>query len=163
MKISISSVSDSYGWDAYLYAYAIDDAEKVATSDVSMEAVTLVNDKPGISYTCDDENASWATDFYGNPSLQVAPTAGSYTIKYTPNNLSDKGLLIVEASGSSYTIIDKESIKLDTEAKTITFNTTTNEGTSTKTDYIYLKYYSDPNNTTFTDLNVSIKIQQPVK
>lgn len=160
-KISVSSVSDSNGWDAYVYAYAIDDTEKVAISDISMEAVTLVNDKPGISWVCEDENTSIATDFYGNPALQVAPTAGSYTIKYTPNNLSDKGLLIVEASSSSYTIIDKSSIVLDTEAKTIKFNTTANEGTSTKTDYIYLKYYSDPNNTTFTDLNVSIKIQQP--
>ena len=129
-----------------------------------MQAVTLVNDKPGISYTCDDENASWATDFYGNRALQVAPTAGSYTIKYTPNNLSDKGLLVVEpSSGTTYSIIDKSSIQHNAEAKTITFNTTTNEGSSTKTDYIYLKYYSDPNNTTFTDLNVSIKIQQPAK
>lgn len=160
-KISVSSVSDSNGWDAYVYAYAIDDTEKVAISNISMEAVTLVNDKPGISWVCEDENTSIATDFYGNPALQVAPTAGSYTIKYTPNNLSDKGLLIVEPSASSYTIIDKSSIVLDTEAKTIKFNTTANEGTSTKTDYIYLKYYSDPNNTTFTDLNVTIKIQQP--
>lgn len=160
-KISVSSVSDSNGWDAYLYAYAIDDTEKVAISDISMQAVTLVNDQPGISWVCEDENTSITTDFYGKPALQVAPTAGSYTIKYTPNNLSDKGLLIFEASNSSYTIIDKSSIVLDTEAKTIKFNTTTNEGTSTKTDYIYLKYYSDPSNTTFTDLNVSIKIQQP--
>ena len=163
-KISVSSVSDSNGWDAYLYAYAIDDAEKVAISDISMQAVTLVNDKPGISYTCEDENASWATDFYGNRALQVASNAGSYTIKYTPNNLSDKGLLVVEpSSGTTYSIIDKSSIQHNAEAKTITFNTTTNEGSSTKTDYIYLKYYSDPNNTTFTDLNVSIKIQQPAK
>ena len=126
-----------------------------------MEAVTLVNDKPSISWVCEDENTSITTDFYGRPALQVAPTAGSYTIKYTPNNLSDKGLLIVEASSSSYTIIDKSSIVLDTEAKTIKFNTTANGGTSTKTDYIYLKYYSDPNDTTFTAANAEIKIQQP--
>ena len=163
VKISISSVSDSYGWDAYVYAYAIDDEEKVAISDITMEAVTLVNDKPGISFSCDDENAKMG-DYYGTPLLEVAPTAGSYTIKYTPNNLSDKGLLIVEDSGSTYyDVIDKSSIVLDTEAKTITFNTTTNEGTSTKVDYIYLKYYSDPNSTTFTDLYVSIKIQQPAQ
>jgi hypothetical protein len=160
-KIPVSSVSDTYGWNAYIYVYAIDDAEKVAISALTKMAVTLVNDQPSISWTCEDENTSIATDFFGKLSLQVAPTAGSYTIKYTPNNLSESGLLIFEASSSSYTIIDKSSIVLDTEAKTIKFNTTANEGASTKTDYIYLKYYSDPNNTTFTDLNVTIKIQQP--
>ena len=162
VKISISSVSDSYGWDAYVYAYAIDDEEKVAISDITMEAVTLVNDKPSISWTCEDENASIATDFYGNPALQVAPTAGSYTIKYTPNNLSAEGRLIIETSaGTTYSVVDKASFQHDAEAKTITFNTTTNEGTSTKVDYIYFTYYGP--GSTFSDLNVNIKIQQPAQ
>ncbi len=160
LKVDVSYVSDSYGWGAQIYAYAIDDTEKVAMSGVSKVATTLVNDKPGISFSSDDPNATFTSSTFGGLNLNVPAAAGTYTIKYTPNNLSENGLLKVEASSSYYTVIDKSSIVLDTEAKTITFTTTANEGTSTKTDYIYLKYYSDPNNTTYTDLNASVKVVQ---
>ena len=160
LKVDVSYVSDDYGWGAQIYAYAIDDTEKVAISGVSKVATTLVNDKPGISFSSDDPNATFTSSSFGGLNLNVPAAAGTYTIKYTPNNLSENGLLKVEASGSYYTVIDKSSIVLNTEAKTITFTTTANEGTSTKTDYIYLKYYSDPNNTTYTDLNASVKVVQ---
>lgn len=162
LKVNVSYVSDDYGWGAQIYAYAIDDTEKVAISGVSKVATTLVNDKPGISFSSDDPNATFTSSSFGGLNLNVPAAAGTYTIKYTPNNLSENGLLKVEASSSYYTVIDKSSIILNTEAKTITFTTTANEGTSTKTDYIYLKYYSDPNNTTYTDLNASVKVIQAV-
>ena len=162
LKIPVSSVSDTYGWNAYIYVYAIDDTEKVAISELTKIAVTLINDQPGISFTCDDPNAKLETSSFGTLQLTVLPTAGTYTFKYVPNNLSDKGLLLIEPStGSSYSVIVKESIVHDKEAHTVTFTTTTNETTSTKSDYIYFKYYSDPNDTTFTDLNKSLKISQP--
>ncbi|MBQ7341647.1 MAG: BACON domain-containing protein [Alistipes sp.] len=160
VKVNVSYVSDDYGWGAQIYAYAIDDTETVAISGVSRVATTLVNDKPGISFSSDDPNATFTSSSFGGLNLNVPAAAGTYTIKYTPNNLSESGLLKVEASGASYTVVDKSSIVLNTEAKTITFTTTANEGTTTKTDYIFFKYYSDPSNTTFTDLNASVKIVQ---
>ncbi len=160
LKVDVSYVSDSYGWDAQIYAYAIDEAEKVAISGVSKVETTLVNDEPGISFSCDDPNAKFETSSFGTTSLNIPATAGTYTIKYTPNNLSESGLLKVEASGSYYDVIVKESIVLDTAAKTVTFTTTANATTGVKSDYIYFKYYSDPNNTTFTDLNAQVKISQ---
>ena len=162
LKIPVSSVSDTYGWNAYIYVYAIDETEKVAISALTKVAVTLINDQPGISFTCDDPNAKLETSSFGTLQLTVLPTAGTYTFKYVPNNLSDKGLLLIEPStGSSYSVIVKESIVHDKEAHTVTFTTTTNETTGTKSDYIYFKYYEDPNDTTFTDLNKSLKISQP--
>lgn len=160
LKVNVSYVSDDYGWGAQIYAYAIDDTEKVAISGVSKVATTLVNDKPGISFSSDDPNATFTSSSFGGLNLNVPAAAGTYTIKYTPNNLSESGLLKVEASGASYTVVDKSSIVLDTEAKTVTFTTTANEGTTTKTDYIFFKYYSDSNNTAHTDLNASVKIVQ---
>ncbi len=162
LKIPVSSVSDTYGWNAYIYVYAIDDTEKVAISALTKMAVTLINDQPSISFTCDDPNAKLETSSFGTLQLTVLPTAGTYTFKYIPNNLSDKGLFLIEPStGSSYSVIVKDSIVHDKEAHTVTFTTTTNETTSSKSDYIFFKYYSDPNDTTFTDLNKSLKISQP--
>jgi hypothetical protein len=90
------------------------------------------------------------------------PTAGTYTFKYVPNNLSDKGLFLIEPStGSSYSVIVKDSIVHDKEAHTVTFTTTTNATESTKSDYIYFTYYEDPNDTTFSDLRKQLKISQP--
>lgn len=162
LKIKISSVSDLYGWDAYVYAYAVDDTEKNAISELTKEKVTLVNDKPSISFTCESDGTKWTEDFFGNKALEVPATAATVTIKYEPLNLSETGLLVVEPSTSqSYTVIDESTFVVDKEAKTVTFSVTANETASTKTDYIYFKYYSDPNDTTFTDLNASLKITQP--
>ncbi len=160
LKVEVSYVSDDYGWDAQIYAYAVDDTEKVAISGVSKTETKLVNDKPGISFSCDDPNAKFETSSFGTTTLNIPATAGTYTIKYTPNNLSENGLLMVEASSSYYDVIDKTSIVLNTEAKTVTFTTKENTTSYIKSDYIYFKYYSDPNDTTFTDLNASVKISQ---
>ena len=164
LKVKADSyVSDTNGWGIMIYAYAIDDSEKVAISGVSTTKTTLVNDKPEITFSCDDPNAKFETSSFGTTSLTVLPTAATYVVKYEPKNLSDKGLLKVEASGSYYTVVVKESIVLDTEAKTITFKTNDFPADSnySQSDYIYLKYYSDPNDTTYTDFNASLKITQP--
>ena len=163
LKIKISSVSDVYGWDAYVYAYAVDDTEKVAISDLTKVKTTLVNDKPSISFSCESDGTKWTEDFFGNKALEVPATATTITVKYEPLNLSETGLLVIEPSASqSYTVIDESTFTVDKAAKTVTFSITANDTTSTKIDYIYFKYYSDPNNTTFTDLNASLKISQPI-
>lgn len=165
LKVPVSYVSDSYGWDAYIYAFAIDNAEKVVISDLSKVETTLINDKPEIVITCDDPNATLASSSFGGLTLTILPSAATYTIKYEARNLSKDGLLIVEPSSSTYTVIDKTSIVHDKEKCTVTFNANAHPQTNTyaQSDYLYFKYYSDPNDLQFTDLNMSLKISQPAK
>ena len=86
-KVKVSP-SDYYGWDYYIYAYAVSEDEQSATSDVHKVLVTVKNDKPAISFE--------------TSPFDVSAEGGTYTIKYTISNPVEGGVVKFNGSQRNY-------------------------------------------------------------
>ncbi len=135
----------------YVYAYAVDDSEKMATSEVEMVAVTVPDDSPSFV---------WSDELVKDNTLTVDKQGGTFTIKYSVENPTPAGVVTIEESYDD--ILKKNNGKRvthDAEAQTITFTVTQNTDGYKRSTYVYLKYFSSADDTT-SDANISLKISQ---
>lgn len=136
----------------YVYAYAVDDAESIATSEVEMVAVTLINDAPTFEWV-QGNGVSGTT-------LSVAAAGGTYTIAYTINNPVDGGVVTVDEPYDDILVkSDGKKVVLDQQTQTITFTVSANTTKKSRSTYVYLKYFSSETDTS-SDANISLKISQ---
>ena len=145
-KLKVSP-SDYYGWDYYIYAYAVSNDESVATSDVHKVLVTVKNDKPAITF----ETSPYT----------VSAEGGSYSIKYTITNPVNGGVVKFNGSQSNYYgVLVNNSWSIDNEKSEITFQVNPYDA-SQNSHYatIYIAYYADETSTTSL-ATASIKINQ---
>lgn len=145
-KLKVSP-SDYYGWDWYIYAYAVSDDETVATSDVVKVLVTINNDKPALSFETSPFN--------------VSAEGGTYTIKYTLSNPVAGGVVKFNGSQSNYYgVLVDNSWSIDNEKGEITVQVNPYDA-SQYSHYatIYIAYYASESSTT-SICTASIKVNQ---
>ena len=145
-KVKVSP-SDYYGWDYYIYAYAVSEDEQSATSDVHKVLVTVKNDKPAISFE--------------TSPFDVSAEGGTYTIKYTISNPVEGGVVKFNGSQSNYYgVLVNDSWSIDNEKGEITVQVNPYDA-SQYSHYatIYIAYYADETSTTSL-ATASIKINQ---
>ena len=145
-KVKVSP-SDYYGWDYYIYAYAVSEDEQSATSDVHKVLVTVKNDKPAISFE--------------TSPFEVSAEGGTYTIKYTISNPVEGGVVKFNGSQSNYYgVLVNDSWSIDNEKGEITVQVNPYDA-SQYSHYatIYIAYYADETSTTSL-ATASIKINQ---
>ena len=150
-NVTLSNVAYQLDDEWYVYAYAINEEETIATSEVTMVAVTVPDDSP--YFVWDDERISSNT-------FTTDKNGGTFTIKYTIENPIAGGVVKVE---EPYDDIlkktDGKRVILDQEAQTITFTVQENKDGKARSTYVYLKYFSSADDTS-SDANVSLKISQ---
>ena len=145
-KLKVSP-SDYYGWDYYIYAYAVSEDEAVATSDVHKVLVTVKNDKPAITFE--------------TSPFEVSAEGGTYTIKYTISNPVNGGVVKFNGSQSNYYgVLVNDSWSINNEKCEITIQVNPYD-TSQYSHYatIYIAYYADETSTTSL-ATASLKINQ---
>ena len=145
-KLKVSP-SDYYGWDWYIYAYAVSDDEKIATSDIHKVLVTITNDKPALSFETSPFN--------------VSAEGGTYTIKYTLSNPVAGGVVKFNGSqGNYYGVLVNNSWSIDNEKSEITVQVNPYDA-SQYSHYatIYIAYYADETSTK-SICEASLKINQ---
>ena len=145
-KLKVSP-SDYYGWDWYIYAYAVSDDETVATSDVVKVLVTINNDKPALSFETSPFN--------------VSAEGGTYTIKYTLSNPVAGGVVKFNGSQSNYYgVLVDNSWSIDNEKGEITVQVNPYDA-SQYSHYatLYIAYYASESSAT-SICTASIKVNQ---
>ena len=94
--------SDYTDWEWYIYAYAVNDSEDVAISDVTKLLVEVVDDTPILNF--DPER------------IEVAGEGGKYTVKYTLTNGRPEGTVkFFQNPMDYYDILKPDSWTIDTE------------------------------------------------
>lgn len=135
----------------YVYAYAIDNDEKIATSEVEMVTVTVPDDSPSFV---------WSDELVKDNTLTVDKQGGTFTIKYSVENPVVGGVVKVEEPYDNILKkTDGKRVTIDEEAQTITFTVTQNTDGYKRSTYVYLKYFSSADDTS-SDANISLKISQ---
>lgn len=145
-KLKVSP-SDYYGWDYYIYVYAVSEDEAVATSDVHKVLVTVKDDKPAITFE--------------TSPFEVSAEGGTYTIKYTISNPVNGGVVKFNGSQSNYYgVLVNDSWSINNEKCEITVQVNPYD-TSQYSHYatIYIAYYADETSTTSL-ATASLKINQ---
>lgn len=150
--ITLNHTAISYDPQWYIYAYAIDDAEQRAISTVTMELVTLVEDRP--YFVWDDSRIS-------SNAISVDNTEQTITVKYKVENAHATGVVTVDDPYDDVLIkgADGKRITHDPVAQTITFTVSANTTKKSRTTYAYLTYYSSEDDKS-SDANISLKINQ---
>lgn len=144
-----------YDTEWYIYAYAINDNEEVATSEVEMVLVTLVDDSP--YFIWEDERV--VAGDYSN-TLTTDNKEQTFTIKYSIGNATPGGVVTIEEPYDNILVkTDGKRVTHDPEAQTITFTVSANGDGYKRTTYIYMKYFSSEEDTS-SDANSSLKIVQ---
>ncbi|MBR2400671.1 MAG: hypothetical protein IKB03_02785 [Tidjanibacter sp.] len=153
---TLTHIAYSYCTEWYVYAYAVNDAENAAISEVKMILVELVDDRPVIVWT--DERV---TSTSSSNTLSVDNTEQTFTISYDVLNDHAEGVVVVEESYDDTLVkgADGKRVKHDAEARTLTFTVSANTTKRARTTYIYLKYLSSADDTS-SDANSSLKISQ---
>ena len=145
-KLSVGP-SDYSGWDWYIYAYAVSEDETVAVSDVVKVLVTVVNDKPTLSF----EKAPF----------EVSAEGGVYKVKYIVTNPVEGGVVKFNGSQSNYYgVLKDNSWKINTETCEIEFEVNPYDA-SQYSHYatLYLAYYANEASTT-SIATASLKVNQ---
>ena len=149
--VVLTNAAYQYDPEWYAYAYAIDESETFATSEVEMVAVTLVNDCP---------NFVWSDERVSSNTFSVDKKGGTFTIKYTVENPVAGGVVkIEEPYDDILKKTDGKRVTLDEAAQTITFTVQENTTGKARSTYVYLKYFSSADDTS-SDANISLKISQ---
>lgn len=145
-KLSVDA-SDYYGWDWYIYVYAVSDDVKTALSDVEKVLVTIVNDMPVLTLETN--------------TLKVSAEGGNYTVKYTLENPIEGGVLAINGVITNYyNVLDADSIVLDTEACEIRFTVNPYDATQHSHYAIIPLTYYDIYDSKYSILNANLKIEQ---
>ena len=145
-KLSVGP-SDYSGWDWYIYAYAVSDDETAATSDVVKVLVTIVNDKPALSF----EKAPF----------EVSAEGGVYKVKYIVSNPVEGGVVKFNGSQSNYYgVLKEDSLKINTETCEVEFEVNPYDA-SQYSHYatLYIAYYANETSTT-SIATASLKVNQ---
>ena len=145
-KLSVGP-SDYSGWDWYIYAYAVSDDETAATSDVVKVLVTIVNDKPALSF----EKAPF----------EVSAEGGVYKVKYIVSNPVEGGVVKFNGSQSNYYgVLKDNSLKINTETCEVEFEVNPYDA-SQYSHYatLYIAYYANETSTT-SIATASLKVNQ---
>ena len=145
-KLSVGP-SDYSGWDWYIYAYAVSDDETAATSDVVKVLVTIVNDKPALSF----EKAPF----------EVSAEGGVYKVKYIVSNPVEGGVVKFNGSQSNYYgVLKEDSLKINTETCEVEFEVNPYDA-SQYSHYatLYIAYYANETSTT-TLATASLRVNQ---
>ncbi len=149
--ITLDNVAYLLDDEWYVYAYAVDNDEKIATSEVAMVAVTVPDDSP--YFVWDDERVS-------SNALNTDKNGGTFTIKYSIENPLAGGVVKIEEPYDNILVkTDGKRVSHDAEAQTITFTVSANTDGYKRSTYIYLKYFSSADDTS-SDANISLKISQ---
>ena len=152
-------VNGSYGGlEWYVYAYAVDDSVSIAVSDVTMQLVTVVDDRPSIAW--DDSRVYEAGVYYKSNNMDVAAASATYTVKYALTNGAATGVVKAKAESNYYGVIDESSIVVDQTAQTVSFKV--NDYDSSQTSHsgtITVEYFSSATATT-AGASVSVKLNQ---
>lgn len=145
-KLSVGP-SDYSGWDWYIYAYAVSDDETVATSDVVKVLVTIVNDKPALS-------------FESSP-FEVSAEGGVYKVKYILTNPVEGGVVKFNGSQSNYYgVLKEDSWKINAETCEIEFEVNPYDASQySHFAILYLAYYADETSTT-SIASASLRVNQ---
>lgn len=133
-KVEVSP-SEYYGWEWYIYAYAVSDDEKYAISDVEKVLVKVTNDKPTLAFE--------------NSSVKVAAAGGKYSFKYVLNNPVNGGVVKFNGTQTNYYnvlkdkswTINQETCEVEVEVNK--FDSSQSSHTAT----LYIAYYADENAT----------------
>ncbi len=152
----IENTAYSYDTEWYIYAYAINEVEDAAISEVQMELVTLVDDRP---YFVWPEESVVSTE-YSN-TLTVGVNGGTFTVKYEVENSHPTGVVLIEEPYDDTLVkgSDGKRVIHNPEARTITFTVSKNTTKKERSTFVYLKYFSSESDS-YSDANSSLKIKQ---
>lgn len=158
---TVHNTAYNYAIDWYVYAYAVNDSEDAAASEVLMVPVELVNDAP--YFLWNDEKVSGDNSSVGTMLVDAKPTT-TYTVKFDLLNSHPTGVIVVEEPYDDTLIkgSDGKRVTLDKENQTITFTVGENTTGKDRITYVYLKYFSSED-ATYSDANSSLKITQKRK
>lgn len=141
------SPSDYYGWDWYIYAYAISDDETMAISEVEKVLITVVNDTPKLSFV--------------NTSIEVLAEGGIVEAPYILQNPIEGGYLTVDgALMDYYEMIDDPTVEIDEQKSVLRFRVNPYDPEQKYHDAtIFIAYFENPSSTT-SICGASLKIHQ---
>ena len=145
-KLSVDP-SDYYGWDWYIYAYAVSDDETIATSDVEKVLVTITNDKPALSFEVSP--------------FEVSAEGGVYKMKYVLSNPVEGGVVKFNGTQSNYNgVLKDNSWKINTETCEVEFEVNPYDASQyPHTATIYIGYFVDATSTK-THATASVTVKQ---
>jgi len=145
-KLEVSA-SDYTDWEWYVYAYAVDETETIATSAVVKVFVEIVDDTPTIEFE--------------TKKLIVPAAGGKFTVKYTLTNGREGG--VVKFNGSPmnyYEVIKPNSWTIDNEKCEISFEVNPYDELAYNHDAtIFIAYYNSEDSS-YADATASLKVEQ---
>ena len=141
------SPSDYYGWDWYIYAYAISDDETMAISEVKKVFVKVVNDTPKLAFV--------------NSSIEVPAEGGIVEAPYTLENPLEGGYLTVDGALMDYhEMIDDPTAEVDEQKGVLRFRVNPYDPEQKYHDAtIFIAYFETPTSTS-SICGASLKIHQ---
>ncbi len=99
---------DYYGWQWYVYAYAVSDDEKMAISEVKKILVEVVDDEPTLSFS--------------SSKMEVPAEGGLFEVPYTLTNPLKGGSLRIDGVPmNAYNVLDASTLAVDTDKGVVRF------------------------------------------
>lgn len=106
-RISVAP-GDYYGWQWYVYAYAVSDDEVMAISDIEKVLVEVLDDEPTLSFP--------------SSKMEVPAEGGIIEVPYTLTNPIEGGSLRIDGVPmNSYNVLDASTLVVDTEKQVVRF------------------------------------------
>lgn len=141
------SASDYTDWEWYVFVYAVDDSETIATSTLNKSFVEVVNDTPELSFEV--------------KKLNVPAEGGYVTVKYTITNAREGSVVAFNGTPMNYyDVIQSESLTIDTEKCEVSFYVNPYDKEKYGHDAtIFIAYYVTADSI-YSDATASLKIEQ---
>lgn len=139
--------SDYTGWQWYVFVYAVDEAENVATSALVKTLVDVVDDTPILEFEV--------------KKLNVPAEGGVFTVKYTLTNGREGGVVRFNGSPMNYyEVLKPNSWSIDTDKCEVTFEVNTYDELLFSHDAtIFIAYYATADSE-YSDATASLRIEQ---
>lgn len=144
VEVEASDITD---WEWYIYAYAVNDSEDVAISDVTKLLVEVVDDTPILNF--DPER------------IEVAGEGGKYTVKYTLTNGRPEGTVkFFQNPMDYYDILKPDSWTIDTEKCEVSFEVNPYNELKFGHDAVIFIAYFPTEDSIYADASASLNIIQ---
>ena len=145
-KVEVGA-SDYTDWEWYVFVYAVDESETIATSDVAMTLVEVVDDTPILEFE--------------QKKLTVPAAGGKFTVKYILTNGREGGVVRFNGAPMNYyEVIKPESWSIDTEKCEVSFEVNPYDELAFSHDAtIFIAYYTSEEST-YADATASLKVEQ---
>ena len=145
-KLSVDA-SDYYGWEWYIYVYAVSDDVKTALSSVEKVLVTIVNDMPTLTL---------ATKKF------IAPAeGGTFRVKYTLANPVEGGDFRINGVITNYYgVLAENSVSIDTANSEIVFTVNPYDAEQRYHDATIPLAYYESADAKYSILTANLKIEQ---